>query len=63
MSILLKVVGYSHVHSVEQRRLALIRIFSVLAIVAAVTVIAAGLLRTIVHFMLKVCAWCYQLFL
>jgi hypothetical protein len=35
------------------KRLSLIRIFSVLAIVAAVIVIAAGLLRTIVHFMLK----------
>jgi len=35
------------------KRLALIRIFSVLAIVATVIVIAAGLLRTIVHFMLK----------
>ncbi|KAH9034770.1 hypothetical protein EDB85DRAFT_2274387 [Lactarius pseudohatsudake] len=35
------------------RRLALIRIFSFLAIAATVIVIAAGLLRTIVHFMLK----------
>jgi hypothetical protein len=35
------------------KRLALIRIFSVLAIVATVVIIAAGLLRTIVHFMLK----------
>ncbi|KAH9167036.1 hypothetical protein EDB89DRAFT_164542 [Lactarius sanguifluus] len=35
------------------RRLALIRIFSFLAILATVIVIAAGLLRTIVHFMLK----------
>ncbi|KAH9000561.1 hypothetical protein EDB86DRAFT_2904617 [Lactarius hatsudake] len=35
------------------RRLALIRIFSFLAILATVIVIAAGLLRTIIHFMLK----------
>ncbi|KAI9438282.1 hypothetical protein H4582DRAFT_1954043 [Lactarius indigo] len=35
------------------KRLALIRIFSFLAIAATVIVIAAGLLRTIVHFMLK----------
>ncbi|KAI9464045.1 hypothetical protein BJY52DRAFT_882953 [Lactarius psammicola] len=35
------------------RRLALIRVFSFLAIVAAVIVIASAVLRTIVHFMLK----------
>jgi len=35
------------------KRLALIRIFSVLAIVAAIIIIGAGLLRTIIHFMLK----------
>jgi len=35
------------------KRLALIRIFSFLAIVDTVIVIASGLLRTIVHFMLK----------
>ncbi|KAI9464046.1 hypothetical protein BJY52DRAFT_1184444 [Lactarius psammicola] len=35
------------------KRLALIRIFAFLAVVATTIVIAAGLLRTIVHFMLK----------
>ncbi|KAI0267352.1 hypothetical protein BC834DRAFT_968866 [Gloeopeniophorella convolvens] len=35
------------------KRLALIRIFSFLMVVATVIVIAAGLLRTIIHFMLK----------
>lgn len=35
------------------KRLALIRIFSFLALAATVVVIASGLLRTIVHFMLK----------
>lgn len=55
-------VVYS-VHSVEQKRLALIRIFSFMAVVVAVIVIASGLIRTIVHFMLKVCTWCYYYFL
>lgn len=35
------------------KRLALIRIFSFLSVVVAVIVIASGLIRTIVHFMLK----------
>ena len=51
------------VHSVEQKRLALIRIFSFLAVLVTVIVIASGLIRTIVHFMLKVRTWCYYFFL
>jgi hypothetical protein len=47
----------------SQKRLALIRIFSFLSVVVAVIVVASGLIRTIVHFMLKVCTWCYYLFL
>jgi len=35
------------------KRLALIRIFSFMAVVVAVIVVASGLIRTIVHFMLK----------
>lgn len=38
-----------------QKRLALIRIFSFLSVVVTVIVISTGLLRTIIHFMLKVC--------
>ena len=40
--------------SAVQKRLALIRIFSLLSVAVTVIVIATGLLRTIVHFMLKV---------
>ena len=59
---LLKVTVFS-VHSVEQKRLALIRIFSFLVVIVAVIVIASGLLRTIIHFMLKVCTLVLLLFL
>ena len=54
---LLTALGHSHIHyatATMQKRLALIRIFSLLSAVAAVIVIASGFLRTIVHFMLKV---------
>lgn len=37
-----------------QKRLALIRIFSFLSVAVTVTIIATGLVRTIIHFMLKV---------
>lgn len=38
-----------------QKRLALIRIFSFLSVPVAVIVVSTGFLRTIIHFMLKVC--------
>ena len=41
-------------HVTIQRRLALIRLFSFLAVAVTVIVISSGLLRTIIHFMLKV---------
>jgi hypothetical protein len=37
-----------------QKRLALIRIFSFLSVAVSIIVIASGLMRTILHFMLKV---------
>ena len=41
-------------HVTIQRRLALIRLFSFLAVAVTVIVISSGLLRTVIHFMLKV---------
>jgi len=52
---LLTALSHSQIHyATMQKRLALIRIFALLSVVAAVIVIASGFLRTIVHFMLKV---------
>ena len=51
----LTVLSHSQIpNATMQKRLALIRTFSFLSAVAAVTIIASGFLRTIVHFVLKV---------
>ena len=53
-----QLVAFSHhkfATSPVQKRLALIRIFSFLSVPIAVIVVSTGFLRTIIHFMLKVC--------